>query len=186
MSSLLESRNCVLHLRTMLDLQRIQEKVSHTKTGCKSLSKTTWSRKALPMVLDTARPKYKENTLWHPVYRESQLAIGWSELKCKEWDDLAKEDHTYKLAPEERRRYKGQRYLILNKASTNRPMKLTSRIKRTNWTAHPSRTTKTNTTRTRSFLRRSPLQRSSWPTYRMRTLAFICKFLVVVRIWMAL
>ena len=27
MSSLLESRNCVLHLRTMLDLQRIQKKV---------------------------------------------------------------------------------------------------------------------------------------------------------------
>ena len=32
-----------------------------------------------------------------PVYRESQLAIGWSEQKCKEWDELAKEDHTYKL-----------------------------------------------------------------------------------------
>ena len=30
-----------------------------------------------------------------PVYRESQLAIGWSEQKCKEWDELAKEDHTY-------------------------------------------------------------------------------------------
>ena len=30
-----------------------------------------------------------------PVYRESQLAIGWSEQKCKEWDELAKEDHTF-------------------------------------------------------------------------------------------
>ena len=29
-----------------------------------SLSRTTWSRKVLPMVLDTARPKYKENTTW--------------------------------------------------------------------------------------------------------------------------
>ena len=29
-----------------------------------SLSRTTWSRKALPMVLNTARPKYKENTTW--------------------------------------------------------------------------------------------------------------------------
>ena len=29
-----------------------------------------------------------------PVNRESQLAIGWSEQKCKEWDELAKEDHT--------------------------------------------------------------------------------------------
>ena len=34
-----------------------------------------------------------------PFYRESQLAIGWSEQKCKEWDELAKEDHTYKLTP---------------------------------------------------------------------------------------
>ena len=25
-----------------------------------------------------------------PVYRESQLAIGWTEQKCKEWDELAK------------------------------------------------------------------------------------------------
>ena len=41
-----------------------------------------------------------------PVYRVSQLAIGWSEQKCKEWDELAQEDHTYKLTPEERRRYK--------------------------------------------------------------------------------
>ena len=29
-----------------------------------------------------------------PVYRESQLAIGWTEQKCKEMDELAKEDHT--------------------------------------------------------------------------------------------
>ena len=86
------------------------------------------------MVLDTARPRYKRNTIWpgmcgrdavrkstlkvniftgiHDrflrdlVHRESQLAIGWSEQKCKECDELAKEDHTYKLTPEERRRYK--------------------------------------------------------------------------------
>ena len=34
LSSLLESRNCVLHLRTILDWQRIQKKVSQTMTGC--------------------------------------------------------------------------------------------------------------------------------------------------------
>ena len=61
-----------------------------------------------------------------PVHRESQLAIGWSEQKCKEWDEHAKEDHTYKLTPEERRRYKGQWYLTLNKAGKNGPMKLRS------------------------------------------------------------
>ena len=61
-----------------------------------------------------------------PVYRESQLAIGWSEQKCKEWDELAKEDQTYKLTPEERRRYKEQWYLTLNKSGKNGPMKLRS------------------------------------------------------------
>ena len=33
-SSLLESRNCLLHLRTILGWKRIQKKVSQTKTGC--------------------------------------------------------------------------------------------------------------------------------------------------------
>ena len=53
------------------------------------------------------------------VCRESQITIGWSEQKCKEWDEFAKEDHTKKLTPEERRRYKGQWYLTLNKANKN-------------------------------------------------------------------
>ena len=38
----------------------------------------------------------RDRFLRDPVYRESQLAIGWSEPMCKEWDELAKEDHTYK------------------------------------------------------------------------------------------
>ena len=61
-----------------------------------------------------------------PVYRESQLAIGWSEQECREWDELSKEDHTYKLTPEERRRYKGQWYLTLNKEGKNGHTKLRS------------------------------------------------------------
>ena len=61
-----------------------------------------------------------------PVYRESQLAIGWTEQKCKEWDELAKEDHTYRLTPEEKGRYHGQLYLTLNKSGKNGPMKLRS------------------------------------------------------------
>ena len=40
-----------------------------------------------------------------PVYRESQLAIGWTEQKCKELDELAQEDHTYRLTPEEEKRF---------------------------------------------------------------------------------
>ena len=102
------------------------------------------------MVLDTARPRYKEKMVWNawkrcckkvdsqgehftgihdrflndPVHRESQLVIGWLEQKCKEWDELSKEDHAYKPTPEEKRRHKGQWYLILNKAGKNGPMKL--------------------------------------------------------------
>ena len=55
-----------------------------------------------------------------PVYRESQLAIGWTEQKCKELDKLAKkEDHTYRLTPEEKRRYQGQLHRTLNKSGKN-------------------------------------------------------------------
>ena len=61
-----------------------------------------------------------------PVYCESRLAIGWTEQKCKEWDELAPEDHAYRLTPEERKRYQGQWYLTLNKAGKNGLMKLRS------------------------------------------------------------
>ena len=57
--------------------------------------------------------------LWDPGYRESQVAIGWSEQKCKEWDELAQEDRTYRLTPEEKKRYQGQWYLTLNEACKN-------------------------------------------------------------------
>ena len=50
----------------------------------------------------------------------------YDEQECKEWDELAKEDHTCKLTPEERRRYKGQWYLTLNKAGKNGPTNLRS------------------------------------------------------------
>ena len=33
---------------------------------------------------------------------QEQLSIGWTEQKCKEWDELAQEDHTYRLTPEEK------------------------------------------------------------------------------------
>ena len=41
-------------------------------------------------------------------------------------DELANEDHTYRLTPEEKRRYQGQGYLTLNKSGKNGPMKLRS------------------------------------------------------------
>ena len=50
------------------------------------------------------------------VYRESQLLIGWTEQKCKEMDELAKQNHTYHLSTVEFKRYQGQWYLTLNKS----------------------------------------------------------------------
>ena len=61
-----------------------------------------------------------------PVYCESQLAIGWTEQKCKKWDEFAKEDHTYHRTPEEKKRYHGQWYLTLNKAGKSGPVKFRS------------------------------------------------------------
>ena len=106
------------------------------------------------MVLDMARPKNKQSTIWpgmrgrdaarkltlmvdfftgihdrflrDPVYRESQLAIGWTEQKCKEWDEHAQKDHTYRATPEEKKRYQGQWYLTLNTSGKNGSMKLRS------------------------------------------------------------
>ena len=59
-----------------------------------------------------------------PVCRESQLAIGWTEQKCKEMDGLAKQNHTYHLSTEEFKRYQGQWYLTFNKSGKNGPMRL--------------------------------------------------------------
>ena len=58
------------------------------------------------------------------VYRESQLKIGWTEQKCIEMDELAKQNHTYHLSTEEFKRYQGQWYLTLNKSGINWPVRL--------------------------------------------------------------
>ena len=71
--------------------------------------------------VDSQGEHYKgihDRFLRDPVYRESQLAIGWTEQKCKEWNEFAQEDHTYRLTPEEKRRYQGHWYLTLNKSGT--------------------------------------------------------------------
>ena len=98
--------------------------------------------------------KYKKSTIWlgmrgRDAVRKSTLKVNflqlftidfseiqfivnhtsqseWTEQQCKEWDELAKEDHTYHLTPEEKKRYQGQWYLTLNKAGKNGRMKLRS------------------------------------------------------------
>ena len=58
------------------------------------------------------------------VYRESQLAIGWTEQKCTEMDELPKQNHTHHLSTEDFKRYQGQWYLTMNKSGKNGPMRL--------------------------------------------------------------
>ena len=45
---------------------------------------------------------------------------------AKSRTNLQKEDHPYRLTPEEKKRYQGQWYLTLNKSGKNGPMKLRS------------------------------------------------------------
>ena len=59
-----------------------------------------------------------------PVFRDSQLKIGWTEKKCMSMDKLAQEDHSYCPLPEEFERYRKNWYITLNKSGRNAPMKL--------------------------------------------------------------
>ena len=131
MSSLLESRNCLLHLRTVLGWKRIQKKVLQTKIGCSLYAlrdqeralpwcstQWNWRTERVPCSLECVEEMLQKSSnifkgvhvrfLRDQVYRESQLSIGWTEQKCKEMGELAQEDHSYKLTSEEFRRYQGQ------------------------------------------------------------------------------
>ena len=61
-----------------------------------------------------------------PIYRDSQLKIGWTEEKCIAMNKLAQEDHSYRLSYEEYERYQKHWYLTLNKSGKNAPMRLQS------------------------------------------------------------
>ena len=77
--------------------------------------------------VDSQTEHYKgihDRFLIDQVFRESQLKIGWTEQKCVEMDELAKQDHTYHLSKEEFKRNQGQWYLTLNKSGKNAPMRL--------------------------------------------------------------
>ena len=59
-------------------------------------------------------------------YRDSQLRIGWIEVKCIEMDELAQKDFTYRTSTEVFERYKKNLYISLNTSGRNAPMKLRS------------------------------------------------------------
>ena len=57
-----------------------------------------------------------------PVHRDSQLKIGWTEENCIAMDELAQEDHSYRLPREEFKRYQGQ-HPTLNRSGKNASMR---------------------------------------------------------------
>ena len=85
----------------------------------------TWKR--CRQRVDSQEEHYKgihDRSLRDQVYRESQLKIGWTEQKCIEVDELAQQDHTYRLSKEELKRCQGQWCLTSNKSGKNAPMRL--------------------------------------------------------------
>ena len=133
MPSWLESRSDLLHLRAPLGWQRIQKKVSklrldalsipnnvlkkapthgarHGKTEEQREYHIAWNAwKRCCKKVDSQSGHFvsiHDRCLRDPAFLESQLAIGWTAQKCKEMDELAKEDHAHHLTPEEYRRTK--------------------------------------------------------------------------------
>ena len=72
-----------------------------------------------------------------PLYRDSQLKIGWTEEKCIEMDTLAQEDHSYRLSRAEYLRYQKHWYLTMtNRARMHRcDFDQTSAPQSQSWTA---------------------------------------------------
>ena len=62
-----------------------------------------------------------------PVYRDSQLKIGWTEEKCIAMDKLTQEDHSYFPSSEEYESYQKNWYISLNKSGKNAPMRLSEK-----------------------------------------------------------
>ena len=117
-------------------------------TGCSLHTALRHQEGEDPTVLGTAKPTHRKNILWpttlgrdfqknnydgihyrfqrDPVYRDSQLKIGWTEEMCIAMDKLAQEDHSYRLSYEEYERYQKHWYLTLNKSGKNALMRLRS------------------------------------------------------------
>ena len=104
----------------VLDTAKLKNRKSTTEPS-------TCGRDAAKELVDSQDEHYKgihDRFLKHQVCRESQLKMGWTEQKCIEMDELAQQDHTYRLSEEEFKRYQGQWYLTLNKSGKNAPMRL--------------------------------------------------------------
>ena len=148
MPSLLESRNSLLHLWTSLERKRIQPKffnqlrldalsiphyviikgrprgARHGKTEAQKEHFIAHNarRRCLKKKFDGIHDRFQRD----PVYRDSQLKIGWTEEKCITMDKLAQENHSYCPSSEEYERFQENWCISLNKSGRNAPMKLRS------------------------------------------------------------
>ena len=116
MLSLLESRNCLLHLWTSLERKGIQPKSNKLRLDALSVPHhvikkvrprgarhgTTEAQKEHFKAHNARRRRLKQkNEGIHDrfqrdsTHRDSQLKIGWTEEKCVEMDKLAQENHSY-------------------------------------------------------------------------------------------
>ena len=73
---------------------------------------------------------HRKSIMWpttrDPVFRDSQLKIGWTEEKCIEMDELAQKSFTYRPSSEECEEYQKNLKISLNKSGKNAPMRLRS------------------------------------------------------------
>ena len=66
--------------------------------------------------------QYRDRFLRCPIYRRSQLDIGWTQDHCARLDEIAAEDHSYIATAAERARRKNTWVLEHNSAGPNGPM----------------------------------------------------------------
>ena len=127
MLSLLESRNCLLHLWTSLEKKSSQPTFSpwrldafpiqnyvikkvrprgarHGKTEAQKEHFITHNarRRCLKKKFEGIHDRFQRDSTYH----DSQLKIGWTEEKCIEMDKLAQENHSYCPSSEEFERYR--------------------------------------------------------------------------------
>ena len=87
-----------------------------------------------------------------PVYRDSQLKIGWTEEKCIAMDKLAQEDHSYRLSREEYLRYQKHWCLALGGSGEGAPSGTSIRLQsRSHNNEPPPPRVRRRTCRTYSF-----------------------------------
>ena len=128
-----ESESSQIFHQWRLDAFSIQNHVIKKERPCGARHDKTEAQKEHFVAHNARRRCLKKNYegihdrfLRVPVYRNSQLKIGWTEEKCIEMDKLAQENHSYGPASEEFERYKKNWYITLNKSGRNAPMKLRS------------------------------------------------------------